>query len=158
MRIIETVSLAILQRHEMATDSNVTLGGYGLSEHCPLAEFAIHRANLDAGDIDRLFLLGTFAERTHGRSARLKDVLPEFAANPRVDSALRRNVDLRSDWNLEIVIVTAEAQNAPLTVIDGNHRAVAHFLRFGDVGDVPAYLCVHGRVGQWPYIPRLARC
>jgi hypothetical protein len=32
-----------------------------------------------------------------------------------------------------IIVATTDAQALPLTIIDGNYRAVAHFLRFADV-------------------------
>lgn len=157
MRIAETVSLPVLQAHEKANVANVELGGYGLAIHSPLDEFAIYRATLDASDIDRLFLLAEFSAHTEGRSGQLRDIRPEFARSPNASLALGRNIDLRSEPTRAIVIVTIDAETAPLTIIDGNHRAVAQFLRFGGIGDVPAFVCMHHRVGRWSFIPHLAR-
>lgn len=159
MVVVEEVDIATVQRHEETTASNARLGGYHMDRHCPTSEFRCYRVQLERSDEDRLFLLGLteFTNQTRGQSCRLRDVLPTASAIQRVASFSSVAVDLRSRPGLELVLVAAELRNAPLIAIDGNHRAMAQFLTYGTVEGVPALVCAHQAIGQWHFVPPLAR-
>ena len=157
MVVTEEVDIAVVQRHEGATASNARLGGYHMDRHCPTTEFRCYRVRLEQSDENRLFGLTEFINQTRGQSCRLRDVLPGASAIQRVASFITAGINLRSRSGLELVLVTAELHGAPLVAIDGNHRAMAQFLAHGSVEGVPAFVCVHPAIGQWPYVPPLAR-
>jgi hypothetical protein len=157
MRVIEDVDVATVRAHEEATDSNVRLCGYDMP--VVLSEVRASRVLLDADDIARLFLLGIggLDEQTRCETWRVADVLPSARTLDRVWSFIGGCVDLRARPELSLVIVTA-GDERPLTLIDGNHRAMAQFLAYGTMEGVPAFVCVHPGFAQWSYIPPLARC
>ena len=159
MVVFEEVDITTVQRHEQATTSNVRLGGYQMDRHCPTSEFRCYRIQLEQTDEDRLFLLGLteFFDQTRGQSCRLLDVLPAASTIKRVASFCSHVVDLRSRLGLELVLVTTNPHCAPLIAIDGNHRAMAQFLTHGTFESVPAFVCVHPAIGQWHFVPPLAR-
>jgi len=158
MRIIENVAVAVVQGHEEATAANVRLGGYDMP--IQLDEVRAYRVAVDAEDADRLFLLGLGAlgVGTAGGSFKVADILPRVASLGSVRSLMRAGVDLRTRPDLSLVIVTAGDDRRPLTIIDGNHRAMAQFLTYRTVQDVSAFVCIHPGFAQWSYIPPLARC
>ena len=159
MIVVCEVTIADVQHHEQATASNARLGGYHMDRHCPTNQLLCYRVQLERPDEDRLFMLGLteFINQTRGQSCRLRDVLPGASAIQRVASFITAGINLRSRSGLELVLVAAELQCAPLVAIDGNHRAMAQFLAHGSVEGVPAFVCVHPAIGQWPYVPPLAR-
>jgi hypothetical protein len=159
MTINGKVEVTEVQRHEQATESNVRLGGYHMDRHCPTNEFQCYRVQLAKQDEDRVFLLGLteFINLTQGQSCQLRDVVQAASAIPRVVSFIEAGIDLQSRPGLELVVVARELQSAPLVVIDGNHRAIAQFFSQGSVEGVSAFVCVHPAIGQWPFIPPLAR-
>jgi hypothetical protein len=157
MKIIELVSLEALQQHEVKTGSNSVLGGYGMDKHCPLTEFELSRVKLESRDVDRMFLLSDFLPHTDNRSGRLTDVRAVARSIEGVASLISAQLDLRLSQHMELVLVSTAAAGAPLTVIDGNHRAIAHYLTHGNMEGVGAFLCVHARVNLWRHLPLLAR-
>lgn len=157
MVIVSEVSISEVQRHEEATAANARLDRYDLNRHCPTSEFRCLRVLLEQSDTDRLFLLGCFVERTTGRTCRIRDVELDPANSHRVASFVNAGVDLRSRAGLELVLVCRELYDAPLVIIDGNHRAIAHYLTQGSMQSVPAYVCVHQAISQWGFVPNLAR-
>ena len=85
MKILETVDLDVLRRHEASTDANVTLGSYWMDEQAaPAKDFCVYRCVLGTQDIERLFLLGEFAKHTRRGTCLLRDVLPEMRSAARV--------------------------------------------------------------------------
>lgn len=156
MKIIETVDLGVISQHEKKTGANVTLGGYHMDRCCPLAEFQLLRCVLELDDIERLFVLNDFAKFTAG-SCRLKSVLSDAASNQRVAAFSNGRVDLRKAPNLELLIVSANADDGPLLIIDGNHRAIWQYLAYSSIHAVPAFICVHSRINEWGYMPIAAR-
>ena len=159
MIVFGEVTISEVQLHEEATASNARLGSYEMDHHCPTREFLCYRVKLERQDESHLFLLGIsdFMNLTRGRTCRLGDVLPHASKDAGVWSFMTSDVDLRSWAGLELVLVAAELQGAPLVAIDGNHRAIAHFLAHGSVERVPAFVCVHPAIGKWQFIPPLAR-
>jgi len=158
MKIVAIADLQTLRRHERATASNTTLGGYHMDKYCALGNFRILRGILEATDIERLYLLGQFAPYTNGRTCKLRDVRPEAVApgqisSERVGSFLQGKVNLALEKNLDVVIVSPEEVAGPLILIDGNHRSVAHFLSHGGIDGIPAFVCVHRSICRWPYVP-----
>lgn len=110
---------------------------------------------LESSDIDRLFLLNCgFAENTEGQTCQLRDVLPGLESHQRV-----RNVIDKACFPVSpdqaILIVSTDEQFGPLTIYDGNHRAIAQYLMRQTVHDVLAYVCVHRRINEWSFMPPL---
>jgi hypothetical protein len=157
MVVVSEVNILEVQRHEEATAANARLGGYKMDTHCPMNEFQCFRVLLEQSDTDRLFLLGQFAGRTTGQTCRIRDVKLSAADLSRVASFTTAGVDLRSHVGLELVLVCRELYDAPLIIIDGNHRAIAHYLAQRRMQSVPAYVCLHRAISQWSYVPSLAR-
>jgi len=156
MQILKEVEVEVVQKHEMEIKANARLGGYDLDKYCPLSEFKAFRVCLERVDADRLYLLSQFAEYTKAQTCKLLDALPETASNPRVATFISR-IDLRSAVKLELVIISVNARRGPLVIIDGNHRAIAHWLTHKCIHGVPAYVCEHPNVNQWPFLPQSAR-
>lgn len=167
MKILEEVELSVLQQHEAATNANARLGGYRMDRCSPIHEFILYRATLQSADDDRLFFLGEFAKYTVGKTGRVRDIdvsLLDDRSRARIDSFVApatgngfARVDLRSSPHLALVVVAANTDTAGLVMIDGNHRTIAQHLQFGTLCDVPVFLCVHERIGEWPFIPAAAR-
>jgi hypothetical protein len=160
MRIIESVDLDTLQVHEKATNCNVKLGSYKMDQICPIAEFQINWVLLDDSELERIFLLGEFGKMTHNKTNRLIDVmdlLPDDTTKRIDERILSRNLDIRLQRNESLMIVATNIEDGPLTIIDGNHRAMNHFKKHNNIQDVPAYVCVHPNISRWPFVPRLAR-
>lgn len=157
MDILEAVDVSDVQAHEAATYANVRLGGYDMDRCCLLSEFEAFNVRLEASDIDRLFLLNCgFAADTKGQTCKLRDVLPGVVAHERV-----RNVIDKARFpvspNQAILIVSPDEKGGPLTIYDGNHRAMAQYLVQKTVHDVLAFVCVHRRISEWGFVPPLGR-
>src|SRR5581483_12187528 len=93
MIIVGKVDISQVRRHEESTAANARLGGYGMDACCPLSEFQCFRVVLERKDVARLFLLPDFAAQTIGRSCRMRDVVSEASALPRVASFITTGVD-----------------------------------------------------------------
>jgi hypothetical protein len=130
-----------------------------MDHHCPTNQLRCFRVQLERQDEDRLFLLGLteFINQTRDQTCRLRDVFSGASAIQRVASIINAGVDLRSRSGLELVLVATEPHGAPLIAIDGNHRAMAQFLAHGSMEGVLAFVCVHPAIGQWHFVPPLAR-
>ena len=159
MILVGELDMSEVQRHEQATASDVRLGGYHMDCHCPTNEFRCFRVKLERREEDRIFLLGIpeFIDSTRGQSCRLRDVVQGASTIERVASFITAGVDLRVRPGSELVLVTAEFQSAALVAIDGNHRAMAHYLAHGSVDGVPAFVCVHSAISRWHFVPPIAR-
>ena len=167
MKIIEKVSLSIVQAHEKSNGANSVLGDYGMDEHCPPHEFECFKCLIEVHDVERLFLLGEFARHTSSQTGKTKDI--EFdslsrESKTRVNSFLDPDdasgfhpLDLPKSPALALVVVTSDLENGCYTTIDGNHRSIAHFLQTGSVDGVPVFICVHPKISNWGFVPRLAR-
>lgn len=157
MHVLKAVDVSDVQAHESATHANVTLGGYNMDRCCPLTEFLAFNVRLETSDIDRLYLLDCgFATYTSGQTCRLRDLLPEAAFHEGV-----RNVFDKACFPVSpdqaILIVSPDEKSRPLTIYDGNHRAMAQFLKQRSVHDILAYVCVHRRISEWGFVPPLGR-
>jgi hypothetical protein len=157
LQILGPADIKAIRQHELNTGANATVGGYDMDKHCPLDECALHRVRLEAADRERVFLLPDFRKLTAGHSCRLRDVLKEAGSNPRVAAFSNPKVDLRTATNLELVVVSIATDGSPLIIIDGNHRAIAQYLEYGHLDDVPAYLCIHPHINRWGHVPIAAR-
>lgn len=164
MKNIIRTTLDDLGRHEEATNANIAIGRtanhyYDLHKICPIHEFRIYRAALEADDINRLFMeYGDFLRLTKDGTAMVKDVLPEKVQTGRVLQFTKdQGFDLRSRRDRAILTVSANESGEPLIIYDGNHRAIAQYLTYGTVQDVPIFLSVHPRVSGWGFVPPLAR-
>ena len=155
--MLEAVDVSDVQAHEAATYANVRLGGYHMDRCCPLGEFKTFNVRLEASDIDRLFLLNCgFAAYTKGQTCILRDVLPGVVTYERVRNVIDKTCfPVSSDQ--AILIVSPDEKCGPLTIYDGNHRAMAQYLVQRTVHDVVAYVCVHRRINEWSFVPPLGR-
>ena len=167
MLIISSVDIAIVKNHERRTGSNATVGGYGMDQHCPTAEIEAFQVTLEADDWAKIFLIAQFAKFTIGNTCKVHDIDWHRLGD---DSKARINsfieppansrftpVDLHSSADLALVIVSANAESGSLVVIDGNHRAIAQWHKYGAVSGVHAFLCVHKNINNWAYVPPQAR-
>lgn len=168
MKIIAAVTIEDVQRHLGSSNANVKIGSYGMDLFSPLDEFNCFRVTLNEADIDKLFLLNCgFVQNTTGHTGRVRDIDPNMLSvdsTNRVNSFLvpptqskKKQIDLRCSPNLSIVLVCANAGYGPWTIIDGNHRAIAHYLKYGGITNIKAYVCVHPQIINWPYVTILAR-
>lgn len=167
MIIKSCVDITEVQQHENLTDANARVGGYGMYTYCPAEGFSFYLGHLEQQDWNRLYLLGEFAKYTDGGTGRVIDISSkklEASTWGRVASFSQpsensnfKPIDLRSAENLALLIVTPDASSGPLVLIDGNHRAISQYLTYGIVSHVPAFLCVHLNIMQWPYVPGHAR-
>lgn len=157
MVIQEIVELCDVQMHEVATYANVRLGSYKMDGPCPLDEFKMYKVKLEAMDVDRLFLLDCgFATYTSDLTCRLKDASPGLLADKRVRMVIDEAY-FPVSAKQAILIVSPNEKCGPLTIYDGNHRAIAQFLMRHTVQDVLAFVCVHCRISEWEYVPLLGR-
>lgn len=156
MNNISPVTLATLQAHEAKREppSNVKLGGYHMP---PADQFTIYQVTFDAVDLGRLCVLNDFARHTVGGLGYLEGIQPAADFRERVQKKLAENIDLRHDAEAAPVFVCPDFQTGQLTVIDGNHRLTAHYLKFQAVSDVVAYVCVHPQIVDWGFLPPAAR-
>jgi len=151
MVIISNVDIADVQRHELQTEANAKVGGYGMDKYCPVDEFKTYRVQLERQDWERMYLIGEFARFTTGITGRVVDIdtkMLEETTKSRVESFYQppanspfTPIDLRLTADLALVIVSADANSSPLILIDGNHRAIAQYIKFGAVSLIPAFLC-----------------
>ncbi len=163
MQIIAPIDLATLRQHERSTRANACLGRYGMCTYSPQDEFQLVRANFEPDDWQRLYLIEEFTRHTNGKTGRVIDLNFEDlspTAKARVQSFTDppsgiglSPVDLRMHPQLAIIIVTADIHDRALVIIDGNHRAIAQYRNFGPVAGIPAIVCIHGKIEQWPYAP-----
>ncbi|MCI5222273.1 MAG: hypothetical protein D3924_06265, partial [Candidatus Electrothrix sp. AR4] len=163
MKIFQPISLAEIQEHEQRCDTSVLLGSHGMDQYCLLDEFRLYKAVLEPEDTDGIYLIdGEFVDWTSGKTGRVQDVEYEKIPEPtrkRIESFIdpseqsgKRPVDLRFLPQFAITVVCAHL-DGPWIIIDGNHRAIAHYQMYGSLTAVPAYVCVHSGIGYWRYIP-----
>lgn len=167
MQDIVAMDLLALRSHEALVNANVRLGGYHMDQNSPPADFRLFRASLDSLDWLRLYLLGEFAKHTWGKTARVVDAPFELLSEDskaRITSFFevrpdlnRLSLDLRNLPHLAPVVVTTDIALGSLTIIDGNHRAIAQCWQHGPTAGVPIIVCVHNNISQWPYIAHHAR-
>jgi hypothetical protein len=163
MKNITSTTLSILGQYEEATDANIAIGRapnhyYDLDKICLIAELKVYRATLESDDINRLFMeYGDFYEATKGGTAMVKDVLPEAASRDRVIQFTKDRFDLRSRPDRPILTVSTDEILGPLIIYDGNHRAIAQYLTYQSVHDIPVFVSVHPRISEWRFVPPLAR-
>jgi hypothetical protein len=155
----KVVTLDEVQKHEAATNANARLGSYEMDLSCPIHEIRCFHVLLDSDDTQRLFVLPDFRKHTARCSCRLVDAMPSAAnvAMERLPPGAISLLDLRVHSGLELVLVATDLSVAPLIIVDGNHRALAHYMRFRNLDRVPAYIGVHPNMHQWRFVPRLAR-
>ena len=157
MEILRIAGVNEVKAHEAATHANVRLGGYNMDQCCPLSEFKAFSVRLEASDLDRLLLLNCgFAGDTKGQTCKLRDVLPGVVAHERVRNVIDKAC-FPVSTDQAILIVSADEKCGPLTIYDGNHRAMAQYLMRRTVNDVLAYVCVHRRISEWGFVPPLGR-
>lgn len=152
-------SLDEIQAHEIAMEANACLGGYGMDEHCPLAEIVCMHVALSECDLKRLFVLPDFRKHTRNHSCRLVDADDSAlaVAMEGQPSGTHNELDLTTRNQLELVLVGTDLNERPLIAVDGNHRLLAHYIRHRSIEGVPAYIGIHPNMYNWSYVPLLAR-
>ena len=165
MRDIQLANLSEIRQLEKYTNASVQIGNHCMEDHAPTSEFLYYRVILEQNDIDRIFVLYEpgLANLTLDQTCRLKDIISTACKDKRVEQAISggssfpKGINLKSDPNMELELVASELYTAPLIIIDGNHRAIAHYTTYGNLHGVPAYVCIHKNISQWKYIPPLAK-
>ncbi len=161
------IDLATLRGHEQLVNANVRLGGYDMDKVAPTDEFQIFRGNLKRTDWQRLYLIGEFAKHTQNGTGRFIDVdwnaLSEQSKN-KITSFIQpasttgwMPLDLRKNSQLALILVSADINSKSFVIIDGNHRAIAQYRKFGQVAGVQVIVCVHKQITRWPFVPHRAR-
>lgn len=156
---VRNSSLDEIQAHEIATGANARLGGYGMDEHCPLAEIVCMHVTLSEYDLERMFVLPDFRKYTRNHSCRLVDVNDAtlLVAMERQPAGAQNELDLTTRNRMELVLVGTDLNQRPLIAVDGNHRLLAHYIRHRSIDGVPAYVGIHPNMYNWPFVPSLAR-
>lgn len=160
MNSIDPITIDYLRTHEQATNANVRLGGYKMDEQFPTAEIKCYRVELDGNDLERLFVLWDFAAATEHKSCRLVDVLQtqgHATAMENVPQNTENDLNLATSDCIEPILMTTDLATGSLTITDGNHRMMAHYLGRSSVDGVCAYVAVHPMMNQWGCIPLPAR-
>jgi len=157
VRQLREVTLAEVRQHEAASDANIRLGGYTMDEYCPISEIRCFHVRLEAQDTERIFLLNDFGERTKDGSCRLIDLDETAGTIEKVRSLMNSAIDLRICSGLEIIAVCSDVERAAIVVADGNHRAIAQYGTYGSLAYIPAYICIHPKMDDWPHVPQKAR-
>lgn len=133
---------------------------YLISHHAALGfdfpphEHKVLRVRLDTCDAPRLCL---WQDTDGRRKIRVIEANKGTAfANERVRrvacgdvAAGCKPLDIRKSAGFEIVLASTSFDSDCLNILDGNHRAIAHWLTYGDFDGVPAYLCVHPKIAPW---------
>lgn len=160
MNIVSSITIDEMRGHEVATNANVRLGGYAMDELFPVDEILMYRVTFETGDLARLFVLWDLSRATLERSCQLADTLPAeglVLAMERIPDNSVNEINLAISTGREPVLVTNNLHSGALTVIDGNHRILAHFIRHQSINGVSALVAQHANMHTWPYVPRSAR-
>jgi hypothetical protein len=162
MRSLENVDITKIEQHLISKHSGVGLEREWLPGGA--LECHAHRAHLDHDDIDRIFLWWQFSKHSRDETSKLTSVLPKTALEPRVQSFIlgdpSRNLkplDLQTAVGFELVLLTTNLPTGPLYLIDGNHRAVAHFLQGRSFMNVAAFVLSEPRLLEWANVPDYVR-
>lgn len=156
---LRTATLEEIQRHEARTASNIRFGSYGMDQTCPNFEIEFHHGVLQSEDTRRIYVLPEFCDHTIASSCRIADALPSAAevACERLAPNSRSKLDLTAREGLELVLFGLDLESGPLLLIDGNHRAFAHFLRFRSLHGVAAYIGIHSDMLFFKFVPPSVR-
>ena len=156
---LRTASLEEVRKHESVIGANLCIGGYHMDSVCPTDDIRFFHGLLDTNDTSRVFVLPDFQVHTAQNSCRIADALPtaESVALERQAAGASNSLDLTTREHLELMLVGACLEDLPLIVIDGNHRALAHYMRFGNLDRVPVFIGIHRAMFAWAHVPHLAR-
>jgi hypothetical protein len=155
MLIVRLADLSTLRKHEANQPRlNVSLGSYNMP---PAEEFTIWLVTFGDADLERLYLLSDFRSHTIGAVGKLKGVRPKGTYQEIVQAKLEDDIDLRTAESLAPVLVCAELEGRPISILDGNHRITAHYLKFSGLTDVYAFVCVHPNISSWRHFVTAAR-
>jgi hypothetical protein len=157
--IINSISIEEIRQLENSTNANIRIGSYGMDSVSPTEEIFFYYSRLQPEDISRIYLLNDFRHCTNQESCRLSDLHERalVTAMERVPQLAENKIDLRNVVHKEPVLVGVDLHQGGLTVIDGNHRLMAHYLRHGSVESVGVILAIHRSIVNWAFIPRIAR-
>jgi hypothetical protein len=167
MRQVVESSITEVELHLEKTNSNIFFdyNDYGLKDF-PKNEFKCFKVILEKSDIDRLYLIGNFANITKD-SLKVSDLVSKEEVlcdthenrGERVKKIMEggaqynKGLDLLTDKDFELVLVGQNLIDGPLVLMDGSHRIIAHYLNRGDVDRVHAYVCIHSNVKKWGMHP-----
>lgn len=158
MQSLEPVDITEIDQHLKSRATGVDLNLKSMPGNPQ--EYSFFRGKLVASDCDRLFLWWENWEDTADGSCLVQDALAS-AKSKRVQSFIEGNkqfggsVDLRTAKNLEPVIVSNNAEDGFLYLIDGSHRVLAQHFQGFSFQDVPVFVCVHPQMRRWAYINAL---
>jgi hypothetical protein len=154
----------LLERH----NSNMRFNNYHLPDFCPENEFQCYKVTFDDEDIDRMSLVENFKDVSN-KTCKLKEInRSAVLAQKEEDRGLRvkrlmdggdqfeRGVNLITDQGFEIVLVGRNLCKGSLLIIDGSHRAIAHYLNYGTLQGVSAFICVHNNIAKWGFYKPIA--
>ena len=119
-------------------------------------EYTIFRVLLDTADIHKLILWWEHKVHTDGKSQKVTDAARTAREHPRIKRIIEgaptkswMPLNIRKNPNFELVLESNSRESNFLNIVDGNHRAIAQHLTDQDFQDVPAFLCIHPKIGRW---------
>ena len=128
----------------------------GLGFTLPANEYTIFRVLLDTADIHKLVLWWQHKDHTDGKSNKVTDAAQSARASPRIKRIIEGDptrrwtpLNIRKAPSFELVLESNSRESDFLNIVDGNHRAIAQHLTDQDFQDVPAFLCIHPKIGRW---------
>ena len=118
----------------------------------PIKEGKLSQISLSKDDLSRLYLLKepTFKDFTRTGDFKIENIIPDVCCEKqRVKYWIDRNIDLSINDDWAPVIITNSFDSGKIVIIDGNHRATAHFIQHKSIDGVYAYLFEHPNVNNW---------
>jgi len=130
----------------------------------PRALYAAFSAQLDAADVDRLYLWFEFRKYTGGPNSKLTEVTAAAEREQRVRNFIdgdpdlgKGPADLRTTPSLEPMLVAEGLDRGPLYCIDGNNRMIAQHRSAKGFQNVPVFVLTHPRLMEWEYVQDVVR-
>jgi hypothetical protein len=169
MELITQVSFIEVENVLNKHDSNIRFYNYDMPECCPSNEFLCYKVKLQESDIDRLYLVGNFHNVTSG-TCKIKNVDAHAVQSQEAEGRSMRleslmngghkfqnGINLLDNDGFEPVLVGNDLYNGKVLFIDGSHRAIAHFIKHGNLSAIEVYVCIHPNIVNYSFYKHVAR-
>lgn len=135
------------------------------AEGVKLPTIEVYGGELEECDIDKLYLLACMHEYVQEHYAQSKDYLLKNIKRreglcvkrgdkqgiiDRIDSTDfdLRKIKIPSGQQMRLLVVT-RAIGDPVFIYDGNHRAIAHYCKYGSICGIPIFIVVQSELYAW---------
>jgi len=152
MELIKSITISEIRSFEEKINGNVRIGGYDMEQIAPIEEGKLSQIALSNEDLNRLYLLKepTFKDFTKTGDYKLENIIPEVCREKqRVKYWIDQNIDLSINNDWAPVLISNSFESGKIVIIDGNHRATAHFIQHKSINGAFAYLFEHHNVYNW---------